>query len=344
MLRAALGNELEPLKPFHFVVHEPHLISGNQITAGLALPALYYWMLKNYDVTSWAAFIDRYGYPIRIGKYGKKATEQDRATLKRAVAAIGQDFGAVIPESALLEIIESKHASETSNVYKNMADWVDKQISKLILGQTMTTDEGASRAQSETHEKVRDDIADSDIQQVVETLNSALTIPYINLNFGEQKNYPKIDLFKPDEKNIEQIILAIEKLGPQGLEINADEVRSLVGLSNPKKGDKVIGGRPEYGFPIPGKPEKLDLNAERTAAPDGLDTLIDESSSGYIPISDDIAAVIEKAADRATDFESFWEELQKLVQSLPLDKIAECIAVATFKARALGDAEFDKGE
>jgi phage gp29-like protein len=59
MLRAPLGNELEALKPFHFVVHEPHLISGNQITAGLALPTLYYWMLKSYDVTSWAAFIHR---------------------------------------------------------------------------------------------------------------------------------------------------------------------------------------------------------------------------------------------------------------------------------------------
>jgi phage gp29-like protein len=146
MLRAPYGNELEPLKPYHFVVHEQHLISGNQITAGLALPALYYWMLKSYDVTSWAAFIDRYGYPIRIGKYGKKFTEADRLTLKRAVANIGQDFGAVIPESAELEIIESKHASETSNVYKSMADWVDKQISKLVLGQTMTTDDGASLA------------------------------------------------------------------------------------------------------------------------------------------------------------------------------------------------------
>jgi phage gp29-like protein len=327
------------------VVHEPHLVSANQITAGLALPALYYWMLKSYDVTSWAAFIDRYGYPIRIGKYGKKATEQDRATLKRAVAAIGQDFGAVIPESALLEIIESKHASETSNVYKNMADWVDKQISKLILGQTMTTDEGSSRSQSETHDKVRDDIADSDIQQVIETLNSALTIPYINLNFGEQENYPKIDLFKPDEKNIEQIITAVERLGPQGLEAKADEVRSLLGLSNPEEGDEVIGGRPEYGVPAPGdESDGPELNAERSEAPDRLDALIDESGSGYVRISDDVAAVIEKAADRATDFDSFREELQKLVQSWPPDKIAECIAVATFKARALGDAEFAKEE
>jgi phage gp29-like protein len=173
MLRAPYGNELEPLKPFHFVVHELHLISGAQITSGLAFPALYYWMLKTYDVTSWAAFIDRYGYPIRLGRYGCKATSEDIKTLKKAVASIGRDFGAVIPESALIEIIESKHAGETSNVYLHMADWIDKQISKLVLGQTMTTDEGSSKAQSETHEKVRDDIADSDIQQLVDTLNAS---------------------------------------------------------------------------------------------------------------------------------------------------------------------------
>jgi phage gp29-like protein len=212
----------------------------------------------------------------------------------------------------------------------------------------MTSDDGASLAQSKTHEEVRQDIADSDIQQVIETLNTALTIPYVNLNFGEQENYPKIDLFKPDEKNVEQIISAVEKLGPQGLKVKADEVRSLLGLSNPDDGDEVIGGRLEYGFPAPGaepgEPEKPNLNAEQGAAPDALDALIDESAGGYIPISDEIAAVIQKAADAAADFESFRSELEKLVSGWPADRIAECIAVATFKARALGDAEFDKGE
>jgi len=344
MLRAPLGNDLQPLKPFSFVVHEPHLISGNQITAGLAMPALYYWMLKSYNVASWAAFIDRYGYPIRIGKYGKKATEQDRATLKRAVAAIGQDFGAVIPESAVLDIVESKTTGATSLVYEKMAGWIDRQISKLVLGQTMTTDDGSSRSQSETHDKVRDDIADSDIQQVVETLNAALTVPYINLNYGEQERYPKIDLHKPDVKNIEQIIQAVNDLGSQGLTVRADELRSLLGLANPDEGDDVIGGRTSGGTgwdsglePIPA------LNAARRAAadkPDALDELA-EDGGGYVRISDDIAGVIQKAADKTTDFRSFRKELQKLVADCPAEKIAECIAVATFKARVLGNAEFD---
>jgi len=346
MLRAPYGNDLEPLKPFQFVVHEPHLISGKQITAGLALPALYYWMLKTYDVTSWAAFIDRYGYPIRIGKYGKKFTEEDRNTLKRAVAAIGQDFGAIIPESAQLEIIESAHTGDKSNVYNKMADWIDKQISKLVLGQTMTTDEGSSRSQSETHDKVRGDVADSDIQQAVDTLNSALTVPYINLNFGEQNEYPRIDIFKPDEKNIEQIISAIEKLGPQGLKVKADEIRSLVGLSNPEEGDDVIGGVSAQGQDFSNllnSEKRIALNtAEKKEINDSVDDLVVENENGFVAISDEIASVIEKAADASTDFESFQQELTKLVTGWKPDKIAECIAVATFKARALGSAEFEE--
>jgi len=339
MLRAPLGCDLEPLKPFRFVVHEPHLVSGNQITAGLALPALYYWMLKSYSVTSWAAFIDRYGYPIRIGKYGRKATEQDRATLKRAVAAIGQDFGAVIPESAVLEIIEAKSTGTTSNAYEKMADWIDRQISKLVLGQTMTADAGSSRAQSETHDKVRGDIADSDIRQVVETLNAALTVPYVRLNFGERERYPKIDLHKPDVRNIEQIIAAVDRLGPQGLTVRADELRSLMGVANPEDGDDVVGGRAAgdtRGYVDGHGPE---LNAERGPG-DELDRLAGEGN-GWTIISDDIAGVIEKAADRATDFADFRDELRKLMESWPADRIAECVAVATFKARALGSAEFD---
>jgi phage gp29-like protein len=210
----------------------------------------------------------------------------------------------------------------------------------------MTTDEGSSKSQSETHEKVRDDIADSDIQQIIETLNTALTVPYVNFNFGEQENYPRIELFKPDEKNVDQIISAVERLGPQGLKVKADELRSLLGLANPDEGDEVIGGRPEYGLPMPGdtadEPQTPALNAEQTETPDEIDALAEESTDGYIQISDDIAAVIEKAADTAADFESFRKELQKLVKGWPPDKIAECIAVATFKARALGNAEFDK--
>jgi phage gp29-like protein len=286
--------------------------------------------------------------PLRLSdphrQVRKKITEADKLTLKRAVANIGRDFGAIIPKSAALEIIESKHSSETSNVYKSMADWVDKQISKLVLGQTMTSDGGASLAQSKTHEEVRQDIADSDVMQIIDTINSALVVPYIDLNFGKQDTYPKIDLFKPDEKNIEQIILAVEKLGPRGLTVKADEVRSVLGLSNPDEGDAVIGGRPSPAAPETEPQKKVSLNVE--AKPQEISSELDAllNSEDYTEVSDEIAEVIEKAADAATDFSSFRNELEKLMRDWPINKIAECVAGAAFKARALGAAEFDKGE
>jgi hypothetical protein len=61
-------------------------------------------------------------------------------------------------------------------------------------------------------------------------------------------------------------------------------------------------------------------------------------------VSDEIARVIQKAADAATDFDGLRNELEKLVKNWQPDKIAECIAIAAFRARTLGDAEFDKGE
>ena len=71
-LRDVYGLELHPLEPYKFIVHEPNLLSGKQITSGLSFTALFYWLVKTYDVTSWAAFADRFGYPVRLGKYGQQ--------------------------------------------------------------------------------------------------------------------------------------------------------------------------------------------------------------------------------------------------------------------------------
>ena len=344
MLRDTLTDELHPLLPNKFIIHEPHLISGTQIAGGLALPALFYFMLKSYDVTSWAAFIDRYGFPIRLGKYSRKATKDDITTLRRAVASIGADFGAVIPEGATIDIIESKTSGENSEAYQRMAEWIDKQISKLVLGQTMTTDDGSSRAQGEVHEEVRQDIAAADALSVADTLNSCLVVPYINFNFGEQERYPEIVLYKPDEQNIEQVVSAIEKLAPHGLTAKADEIRSLLGLSKPEDGDETIGGR----IPTSELPDELNSKTELNAASakgQSDSSFVSDIEADYsgdlVPISDEIAEVLEKAADKATDFDSFKAELRRLSVEWSPDKIAELMAVAFFSARAKGDSKFE---
>jgi phage gp29-like protein len=344
-LREPLGNGLVPLEPFRFVVHEPNLLAGMQITSGLSFTALFYWLVKNYDITSWAAFADRFGYPVRLGKYGKKATKEDISTLKRAVAAIGSDVGAVIPDSMLIEIVESTTTGTNAQVYRELAEWVDKELSKLVLGQTASAEgtPGALGGQP-GQEEVRQDICRADALQFDQTVNRDLVIPYVDFNFGKQAAYPKIKTKVVESKNVQMIVDSVSKLVPLGLGVKKTEMLSLLGLSAPSEDDEVLEqpAAPAGMMGFNSTEQRISLNSEETAeTPEPAPSGPGEEEGGFIAITDEIAGVLDKALDKATDFKSFQKELEKLAAEWPADKIAELLAVATFKARVKGMEEFD---
>ena len=351
-------SELYDLPENKFIIHQPKNHSGAQILSGLAIPCLFYFMLKYYDITSWAAFIDRFGYPLRLGKYSTKATEDDINTLRRAVASIGSDFGAVIPESAILEIIESKTTQSTSDTYEKLAQFVNKEISKLVLGQTMTSEEGASYSQAQVHNEVRGDIAKSDIRQIMETLNSQLIVPYCKFNFGELETYPKLELFKPDIDNIELIINAVANLSDKGLKVKASEIRAKLGLSEPAEDDEVIGGRVIYDNNANADLNNIIYNHRSTmntalnnalgdcgvcptVSPHVANVAIDND---YIEIENDIVETLKKVFDKCESFDEIKNEIEKLSLNWDSSKIAEIMASAFFMARAKGDNDFDLDE
>lgn len=340
-LRDVYGMELSPLDPYKFIIHEPNLLSGKQITSGLSFTALFYWLVKTYDVTSWAAFADRFGYPVRLGKYGRKATKEDIATLKRAVAAIGSDVGAVIPDSMVIDIIESKTTSGTSEVYEKIAEWSDKQLSKLVLGQTASAEGTPGKlGDSQDQQAVRQDILKADVRQLEQTLNRDLVIPYVKFNFGTQERYPKLKIKYVEPKNVQLIVDSVTKLVPLGLKVKPQEMNALLGLSSPEKDDEVLTVPSPLGFDMNSQNKSgIALNASEVSS-DEIE--LDEHESGLIEITDDIAEVIEKAADKAVDFKSFETELEKLVSGWDAEKIARTMAIAFFKVRAQGDNDFEK--
>jgi phage gp29-like protein len=363
-LREPLGNGLVQLEPYKFIVHEPNLLSGMQITSGLSFTALFYWLIKTYDVTSWAAFADRFGYPVRIGKYGKKATKEDIATLRRAVASIGSDVGAVIPDSMLIDIVESKTTGTNSTVYREMAEWVNKEISKLVLGQTASA-EGTAGAlgNQQGQEEVRQDICRADARQFDQSINRDLVIPYVRLNFGDRDAYPKIRTKLVEAKNVQLIVDSIIKLVPFGLEVAKSEMRALLGLSDVADDDDILkeltysGGTYQEdtlseffrGLLRENKnnhANKISLNNSviaPVAPPEMTEAEPPEADADvFVRITDEIADVLEKAADATTDFTSFQKELEKLVVNWSPDKIAELVAVSTFKARVQGQQDFYK--
>ncbi|MBJ8914158.1 DUF935 domain-containing protein, partial [Citrobacter freundii] len=184
----------EPLSPGKFIVHKPRLKSGLPLRNGLARLVAVMYMLKSYTVRDWWAFAEKFGIPIVVGKYGNNASPEQIQTLLDAIASLASDAGCAIPDSMKLEMQEAASRNSGGTLFKEMAEWCDAQISKAVLGQTMTTDDGSSRAQAEVHNGVRMDIAKWDAWQLSNTLSEFLVRPYVDMNYGPQEHYPRVVL------------------------------------------------------------------------------------------------------------------------------------------------------
>ena len=174
-----------PLAPCKFIFHVHKSKSGLPCRGGIARAAAWNYLFKNFDLKAWMIFAEVYGHPLRLGKYDASATEEDKLTLLRAVRDMGMDHAAIIPQSMAVEFQEAK-ALGTVTLYEKLAEYLDRQISKVVLGQTGTTDTGTRVGTANAHERVRDDIERSDAAQLSATLNRDLIRPLVRFNRGER--------------------------------------------------------------------------------------------------------------------------------------------------------------
>jgi phage gp29-like protein len=238
------ANTLEgiTLPPYKFIVHKPKLKSGVPLRGGLARPVAWAWMFKNFSTRDWAAFLEVFGMPLRIGKYPANTQPNELNILKMAVANLGTDAAAVIPAGMTIDLVERK-ATGTTNPFKEKADFWDNQVAYLVLGQKGTTGGTPGKLGGEQEkEKVREDIRDSDADQLEETLQRDLIKAFVDLNFGPQKAYPVLRIFEPKPEDTAALVNALKELVPLGLEVEQSVVRDRLNLPDP--GEATKDGKP----------------------------------------------------------------------------------------------------
>ena len=240
-----------PLPLMKFVHWRPKLKSGLAVRGGFAFAAAWYFLFKAYTVRDWAAFLDVYGIPMRIGKYGLAASEENIRQLQAAIAQLSSDAAGVIPENMSIEILGSAGSAGSGSgagaaVFGTAAEYVDAQMSKLILGQTMTTDSGGSLAQARVHEQVREDLLRADARSVGNAIMRDVVVPYLALNHGAECLPPRLRLHVPDTEDTSALMVNIEKFVALGGQVSEAEIRARLGLREPEKGEAVLGqAKPE---------------------------------------------------------------------------------------------------
>lgn len=298
-----------PLPPYKFITHVHRGKSGIPVRGGIARLAAWAFMCKGYTVKDWLAFAEVFGMPLRLGRYGASAREDEIAILKTAVANLGTDAAAVFPESMQVELVEAGNKSGSADFFERLANYLDAQVSKGILGQTASSAGTPGKlGNEELQAEVRDDIRDDDAEALEETLNRDLIRPYIDLNWGPQERYPELQLRAAEAEDVAALVSAVEKLVPLGFRVEQSVIRDKLGLPDPDPQAK-----PEDLFSAASPPPAVEREAAQplsqepaaAARPEGEAQQL-KGSTAEQPDDD------EQAAANAAEPARFTEEQQSL--------------------------------
>ena len=156
---------------------------------------------KKGGLKFWVVFTEKYGIPHLIGKHPRGATKEETDKLADLLEEMIQDAIAVIPDDSSVEIQEANKSS-SAEIFEKLIDKMNSEISKAILGQTLTTEIGTtgSYAASNTHMAVRQDIIDADKKLVEKTVNQLIQWIY-EINFANAE-VPVFELYEPEDVDL----------------------------------------------------------------------------------------------------------------------------------------------
>lgn len=357
-LRLLSPDGTRDLFPGKYIVHQTTAKSGLPIRGGIARSVAWCFMFKSFSLKDWAVFLETYGQPLRLGRYHSGATSAEREILLRAVSEIGADAAAIIPDSMQVEFITTQGAKGTDQ-YERHADWLDRQVSKAVLGQTLTTEvQGGSLAAAKVHDGVRMDIMAADARALAATLNRDLIRPFVAFNLGPRQRYPRLLLSLPDSTDLRAFAAAVGTMVDRGMEVEASVLRDRFGLPEPapgarllraaNAGDPRLPGSPrnhpppgDPGLPGPaeaGQDGRLARQAEQVAAAarDGIDELVDEMLADWRPLMAPVLGPVQHALGEAGSLEEFADRLLAVAGEMDVQALARQLGDAAFQLQLMG--------
>ncbi len=234
------------LPPWKVIYHRYKARSGTDTRAGVLRVVGYMYLLKNFALKDWAAFNEVFGMPLRLGKYDPAASPADREALITAIRNLGSDAAGVISKHTEIEFVEAtSRQAGRSNPYQLMAEFCNREMSKAILGQTLTTDTAGATgtyAAARVHAQVRRDLVEADAQALAQTLREQLLRPLVGFNFGWEKPVPWFRFRYEEEEDLRTLSEVYRNLQEMGLPLDMEHVAERFGIPLPEGGR---GGRRE---------------------------------------------------------------------------------------------------
>jgi phage gp29-like protein len=269
------GGQLEDLAAAKYIIHRAPSKSGLPVRGGIARAAAWHYLFKNIAWKDWVSFLEKFGMPLRLGRYDNGETEENKQIMLNALASLGSDAAAMFPKTMEVEFVDGKQGAAPNDLWKALIDTCDEYLSKVVLGQTNTTDAksgGLGSGQANVHREVEESIERSDARRLSATLNRDLVVPMVMLNRGPRTKYPKIRIGRPDPVDVEAMGKAASIFVPMGMKVSMAKMREASGLPAPETDDEEILQMPGGAAPVdatvdPSADPNADPNSDPSADP-----------------------------------------------------------------------------
>ena len=209
----------ELLPPQKFLV----FANGGRFEDPYGLPALrtVWWLayFKRQVLKFWVAFCEKFGTPTAVLTHPLSATERERRAFRRIIGSVQQETGLVVPEGVSLSLLEAQRQGSVQ-AYRDLIELCNREMSKALLGQTLTTEPGERGAYSlgRVHQDVRADLTRADARALEAVINSQLVRAIVDLNFpAGRRHYPRWRLNPPKARDLKLELEIDAFLAEQGL-------------------------------------------------------------------------------------------------------------------------------
>jgi phage gp29-like protein len=154
----------------------------------------------------WTVFIEKYGGAFMYGKYPNNTSKESQEELLDSLDRMVVDAVAIFPEGSEITIDALANKGSVSTVHLAYINAANAEISKAILGQTLTTELGktGSYAAAQTHNLVRKDLAKADRIRISAAFDRLARI-YTLYNFGTAILPPRFTFVEDEELYTEQV-------------------------------------------------------------------------------------------------------------------------------------------
>lgn len=221
--------------------YDNFLFAGDPEDLGLLAKAAPWVIYKRNTTGDWSQFSEVFGMPIQEYTYDSDDDESRRRAIADA-SAIGSLATFIHGRDTSLNLIEAGNKAGSADVYERLIERCNSEISKLILGNTLTTEasDTGTQALGTVHKKGEDAIIQADRNYLLDVLNYNLTDILADLGF--KSNVDGGSFYFPERKVIDDTTRAnilVQLANTFHLPVDDDFLYEKFGIDKPADYDAI---------------------------------------------------------------------------------------------------------